>query len=148
MSSERLPGKVLMELGGRPALELLLSWLDAASEPAEVVVATSTDDSDDPIAEVVHRLGFASIRGPLDDVLERYRRAAERTKADAVVRITADCPLIDPAVVDLCVARWRDSDAAYVANVIPPRSFPTGMGTEVITASALVEAAAAIHAPL
>lgn len=141
MTSTRLPGKVLEPIAGRPALELQLERLTGAAQPAEVVVATSDDASDDSIEELASRRGLRAIRGPLADVLERYRLAAEHTEADAVVRLTGDCPLIDPALVDDCVERWRGSEADYVANVIEPRTFPVGMDTEVLSAAALRVAA-------
>jgi len=141
MTSTRLPGKVLADLGGLPVIERVLSRLSRARELDEIVVATSEDPSDDPLADVVERLGLAVVRGPLDDVLARYRLAAERHAADGVARVTADCPFVDPEVVDLVVRRWRESAADYVANVIEPRTFPKGLDTEVISRSALATAA-------
>lgn len=141
MTSTRLPGKVLEPIAGYPALELELERLTRATQPAEVVVATSVDPSDDPIEDLGRARGLRVVRGPLADVLERYRLASEQTAADAVVRLTGDCPLIDPAVVDECVRRWREGDAEYVANVIEPRTYPVGMDTEVISVAALRTAA-------
>lgn len=142
MTSTRLPGKVLEPIAGMPSLQLQLQRLARAGEPTETVLATSEDGSDDPVAELGRANGVRVIRGPLADVLARYRLAAELTAADAVVRLTGDCPLIDPAVVDDCVRRWRESEAEYVANVIEPRTYPVGMDTEVISSAALRAAAA------
>lgn len=139
MTSSRLPGKVLEDLGGEPVLRRVLGRLAGAVEVQEVVVATSDDPSDDAVAAAA---GVAVVRGPLEDVLERYRLAVAAHPCDAVVRVTADCPLIDPAVVDAVVRRWREGDEAYVANVIEPRTFPQGMDTEVVSADALAAAAA------
>jgi len=80
-------------------------------------------------------------RGPLHDVLERYRVAASAIEADAIVRITSDCPLIDPAVIDLVIAAWHESGADYATNRGEPRSYPVGMDTEVVLRSVLETAA-------
>jgi spore coat polysaccharide biosynthesis protein SpsF len=142
MSSTRLPGKVLTKLGEGTVLELLLRRLQAARELDEVVIATSDNGTDDPIVKAAGELGVSVFRGPLSDVLERFRLAAAATGADAVVRITADCPLLDPAVVDGVVARWRETRADYAANTLCPRSYPDGMDVEVISATALASVAA------
>lgn len=140
MSSTRLPGKVLADLGGRTVLGWVLGRLSDSRELAEVAVATSDDPGDDPVAEAARGHGARVVRGPLADVLSRYAIAARKLGAEGLVRITADCPLIDPAVVDEVVAEWRAGDAAYVANVIEPRTFPAGMDTEVTDAAALLAA--------
>jgi spore coat polysaccharide biosynthesis protein SpsF len=140
MTSTRLPGKVLADLEGEPALHILLKRLRRARELQGVVVATSTDPTDDPVAAAARQVGVTAFRGPLEDVLARYALVARALEPAAVVRITADCPLIDPDVVDRVVGRWRHGDESYVANVIPPRSFPVGMDTEVIDTPALLAA--------
>lgn len=140
MSSTRLPGKVLADLGGRPVLEWVVSRLRDSRELADVTVATSADSGDDAVADAAAALGAQVVRGPLDDVLGRYAIAARSLDSGGVVRITADCPLIDPAVVDEVVSEWRAGDADYVANVIEPRTYPVGMDTEVVTAAALLAA--------
>jgi spore coat polysaccharide biosynthesis protein SpsF len=137
MSSTRLPGKVLTRLGEWTTLELLLHRLRRAAQLDEIVVATSTDASDDPIAREADRLTVRVVRGSLTDVLTRYARASDAVDADAVVRITADCPLIDPDIVDEVVALWRDTGADYVSNILEPRSYPDGLDVEVISAEAL-----------
>ena len=147
MSSTRLPGKVLEQIGGSCVLDLLLLRLREASELQGVVVATSSDASDDPIARLTEAGGTPVVRGPLEDVLERYRLAAAEHPSDAVVRITADCPLVDPDVVDLVVRRWREGDEQYVANVIEPRTFPKGLDVEVVSHGALDAAAAEARDP-
>jgi spore coat polysaccharide biosynthesis protein SpsF (cytidylyltransferase family) len=103
MSSTRLPGKVLADLGGRPVLEWVVSRLRDSRELADVTVATSDEPDDDPVAEAAAGLGARVVRGPLADVLARYAIAARELGAQGLVRITADCPLIDPAVVDRVV---------------------------------------------
>jgi spore coat polysaccharide biosynthesis protein SpsF (cytidylyltransferase family) len=136
MSSTRLPRKVLADVGGQPALRLMLDRLSRSTEIDDLVVATSTDPTDDAIAD----LDLPVFRGPLADVLERFRLALEPRDADAVVRLTADCPLIDPEIVDAVVRRWRNGSETYVSN-IDPRTFPKGLDTEVVSREAIVTAA-------
>ena len=145
VSSTRLPGKVLLDLGGARVLELVLQRLGEARELQGIVLATSSDRSDDPVAKLGADRGVPVVRGPLEDVLERYRLAATEHRCDAVVRITADCPLVDPDVVDLVVRRWREGSEDYVANVIEPRTFPKGLDVEVVSPAALVTAAEEAH---
>jgi spore coat polysaccharide biosynthesis protein SpsF len=142
MSSSRLPGKVMTELtDGRRTLDLVIERLRRAQQPAMIAVATSKDPSDDPIAERAERLGVTVVRGPLDDVLERYRLTTVHLGCDAVVRITADCPLVMPELVDVLVDRWRAGTADYVANILEPRSFPKGLDIEILSREALLAAA-------
>ena len=148
MSSSRLPGKVLEDLGPAGTLELLWQRLARVTEAGAVAIATSTDPSDDPVAELAGELGAAVVRGPLDDVLERYRLAAAGLECDAIVRITADCPLAEPEVIDRLVAMWRADPALdYVWNTREPRSFPDGLDAEVVSRAALDEAAAETSEP-
>jgi spore coat polysaccharide biosynthesis protein SpsF (cytidylyltransferase family)/RimJ/RimL family protein N-acetyltransferase len=139
-SSVRFPRKVLADLEGRPVLARVLERVRRCSECASVAVATSIRPDDDAVARAAADEGVRVVRGPLDDVLERYRLAAEALAADAVVRITADCPLADPKVVDEVVRTFRASGADYVSNVRPP-TFPDGLDVEVISRPALERAA-------
>lgn len=146
MSSSRLPGKVLMDLGAGTALDLICRRLARAAEADALLIATSDAPSDDPIAEA--RLPVEVVRGPLDDVLERYRMAAEHAGCDGVVRITSDCPLAEPSLVDRLVRMWRDDDALdYVWNTHEPRSWPDGLDVEVVSRRALEQAAAETAEP-
>lgn len=147
MTSTRMPGKVLADLGGRSVLEWVLARVGAARELGRVVVATSDDPSDDPVAQAAAPLGASVVRGPLADVLGRYAIAARELGSEGIVRVTADCPLIDPAVVDEVVEAWREGGAAYVSNVIEPRTYPVGMDTEVVDADALLVADAEAREP-
>jgi spore coat polysaccharide biosynthesis protein SpsF len=137
MSSTRLPGKVLAELGPGTAIDLVVRRLLRARQLSGIVVATSTDTSDDALVTAVSASGTRVFRGPLDDVLARYALAAREVDADAVVRITADCPLVEPALVDRLVAMWRMREADYVANIVEPRTFPKGLDVEIVSRSAL-----------
>jgi spore coat polysaccharide biosynthesis protein SpsF (cytidylyltransferase family) len=148
MTSSRLPGKVLKDLGPGTTLELLVRRLGRLTETGAVVVATSVDESDDPVADLAGALGAHVVRGPLDDVLERYRLAASEVDCDGVVRITADCPLSEPEVIDRLVRMWREGDhLSYVWNTREPRSFPAGLDAEVVSRWALEEAATETRDP-
>jgi spore coat polysaccharide biosynthesis protein SpsF len=138
MGSTRLPGKVLAPLNGRPMLRFMLDRL--ASRPVgQVVVATSELDRDDPIAREAHNAGIPVVRGAEQDVLARFVRALENHPADAVVRLTADCPLVDPSIVVAVAEEHSRYAADYTTNVLP-RTFPKGLDVEVISASALRDA--------
>lgn len=136
MSSTRLPGKTLADLHGEPLLELLLRRLRRAVTVAEVIVATSLDPGDDAIAALAADLGAGVSRGSRDDVLGRMLGALGDRQGE-VVRITADCPLIDPRVLDATVERFRATPGCQYASNIQPRRFPDGLDVEVIDADAL-----------
>jgi spore coat polysaccharide biosynthesis protein SpsF len=141
MGSTRLPGKVLREVGGKPLLAYELERLCRVRLADEIVVATTTGDADTAVVELCGRLGVACTRGPEDDVLARYHAAAVAHGADVVVRITADCPVIDPAIVDEAIAAYRNAggELDYVSNGLED-SFPRGMDVEVLSMRALDEA--------
>ncbi|MEJ7743629.1 MAG: NTP transferase domain-containing protein [Nocardioidaceae bacterium] len=105
MGSSRLPGKVLLDLDGLPVLGWVLRALEAARGVDAIVVATSTLPGDDPIERYAAEVGVSCVRGSEDDVLARFAMALECHPADAVVRLTADCPLLDPALIDQVVSR-------------------------------------------
>ena len=142
MTSTRLPGKVLALIGEQPSLQLQIDRLRRARELDALAVATSEASSDDPIVDLCREMGIPVVRGPLLDVLERYRLAGEEFGAEGIVRLTADCPFIDPAVVDRVVARWRAGDEDFVGNCVEPRTYPVGMDTEVVSWAALRASAA------
>lgn len=136
MSSTRLPGKVLADVCGEPMLALLLRRLARARNVAEIRVATSARDDDDAIAALARSLGHGAYRGSLDDVLGRFAGAAAG-HAGPIVRITADCPLVDPGIVDAVIELFeRTPGCAYASNV-EPRTYPDGLDVEVISAAAL-----------
>ncbi|HET9159674.1 MAG TPA: glycosyltransferase family protein [Caulobacteraceae bacterium] len=140
-SSTRLPGKVLRDLVGAPMLERQIERVLRARRIGKLVVATSTDPSDDPIAELCDRLGVACHRGPLDDVLARFAGALEAFgPADHIVRLTGDCPLTDPEVIDATIARHLDAGADYTSNTLK-LTFPKGQDVEVMKAGRLAAAA-------
>src|SRR6185503_3906685 len=107
MSSSRLPGKILADIAGQPMLQHVFIRTSRAATVTETVFATTTDPSDDPVAEYCDFSGIPFTRGSLFDVLDRYYQAAKGAKADVVVRITADCPVIDPLLIDNAInAIW------------------------------------------
>ncbi len=143
MGSSRLPGKVLLDIAGQPMLARVVTRVRRASRLDDVQVATTTDGSDDPVAGFCDSMGIACTRGSLYDVLDRYYQAARRAKADVVVRITADCPVIDPALIDDCVQAHLDGAYDFTCNRLPPpwgRTYPIGLDTEVCTFAALERA--------
>jgi spore coat polysaccharide biosynthesis protein SpsF len=139
MSSKRLPGKVLKPLGSKPTLGYVLHQLSGARRVNNIVLATSVESSDDPIVLWARRAKVDCVRGNLTDVLDRYYQAAKRSEAETVVRITADCPLLDASVVDRCIERFLEGDCDYVSNVNPP-TFPDGLDNEVFSFEALERA--------
>ena len=137
MSSTRLPGKVLLPLAGREVLAHVLDRLDFCKTLDEVVVATSSDASDDVLAQWCRARGVGVFRGSLQDVLDRYYQCAIQHKATAVVRITADCPALDPALVDEVVRGFHAGghDLFYLGG-----EFPDGLDCQVFSFSALERA--------
>jgi spore coat polysaccharide biosynthesis protein SpsF (cytidylyltransferase family) len=140
MSSKRLPGKTLADVEGEPMLSLMLRRVGGAREIERVVVATSDQAEDDRIAELAVAMGTAVHRGDRADVLGRIMDATHG-HSGPVVRLTADCPLIDASVIDEVVLAFLDTpDCAYASNV-EPRTFPDGLDVEVIDAAKLAETA-------
>ena len=143
MSSTRLPGKVLKEIAGKPMLAWVVERARKAHTVSEVVIATTVEPSDDPIVSFCAQMGYACTRGSLEDVLDRYYQAARAYQADVVVRVTADCPLIDPAEIDHVVREYQRSGVDFAANRLPPpfgRTYPIGLDTEVCSFAALERA--------
>ena len=136
MGSTRLPNKVMREINNVPMIELLLRRLNKSKEINKIVVATSTDTCNETLVNHVNALGFECEQGSEDDVLERYVRAGEKHFADVVVRITGDCPLVDPEMVDDCVREFKRLKVDYYSNN-HPEIFPDGLDVEVVTLSAL-----------
>lgn len=140
MGSSRLPGKVLRPLAGRPVLGWMVRAAQSAAGVDEVVVATSTDPGDDAVADLAEELGVKVVRGSEDDVLSRFMLALEETQADAVVRLTADCPLADPALISSVVGLWRsDPSLDYTATTLV-RTLPRGLDVELASRAALERA--------
>jgi len=133
MGSTRLPGKVLADLAGKPMLTQQLIRLKQCTAVDDIVVATTVEYHDDRVVEVARKGGVSWFRGSEDDVLSRYVGAAHAARAEVIVRVTADCPLIDPAVTDRVICELLDHSECcdYACNVLP-RTYPRGLDTEVL----------------
>jgi spore coat polysaccharide biosynthesis protein SpsF len=143
MSSSRLPGKVLRLVGSQPMLARVVARASRARLVDEVMVATTTDPSDEPIAEYCEKAGITCFRGNLYDVLDRYYQAAKLSGASVIVRLTADCPFIDPEEIDRTITHFHLTCADFSANRLPPpfrRTTAIGMDTEVVSFVALERA--------
>lgn len=146
MGSTRLPGKVLAAIEGRSMLARVLERAGRSRLVDGIVVATTTSGDDDSVAAECHRLGVAVFRGSEEDVLERYHLAAGQFGADVVVRITGDCPLIDPEEIDRVVRGFLEEKPDYASNILE-RTLPRGLDTEAIARPALVTAHAEADEP-
>lgn len=136
MSSSRFPGKVLADLDGRPMIAVMLERVRRAEMLDEVAVITSIDPSDDPLADMLTAMGCPLFRGDLDDVLSRFVAAAAAFEASVIVRLTGDCPLADPAIIDAVVWLRAQANADYASNIDPP-SFADGLDVECCTRAVL-----------
>jgi glutamate-1-semialdehyde 2,1-aminomutase/spore coat polysaccharide biosynthesis protein SpsF len=146
LSSTRLPNKVLLPLKGRPVLEWVARAAQAIPGIDKVVIATSIGTDDDAVADWAKEFGIACHRGPLDDVLERFAQAARAENADIIMRLTGDCPLLDPQVCGEVLALLKRTGSAYASNASPP-SWPDGLDCEAFTRAALDAAAAEATRP-
>jgi spore coat polysaccharide biosynthesis protein SpsF len=146
MGSTRLPGKVLADIAGRPMLSYQLERLRRCRLVDSIVVATSVLPADEAIVAFCELESTAVVRGPEIDVLARFALAAKAASADTVVRVTADCPLLEPALVDQALRAFTAGDYDYLSNMRPP-TWPYGMAVEVMTRRALEEASAEAREP-
>jgi spore coat polysaccharide biosynthesis protein SpsF len=143
MSSSRLPGKVMLDLAGEPMLMRVVERVRLVKSIDTLVVATTLDPSDDPLETFCHQNDINCFRGSLPDVLDRFYQAAKIYQARIIVRITADCPLVDPGLVDETVRLFRTSGVDFAANRLPPpyqRTYPIGLDVEVCSFAALERA--------
>ncbi|MEK7246519.1 MAG: glycosyltransferase family protein [Pseudomonadota bacterium] len=140
MTSTRLPGKVLKEAVGKPMLELMIERLKRVPSLDGIVVATTTNAADAPVAALAEKLGVGVWRGSENDVLRRVLDAAIHHGIEVIVETTGDCPLIDPAAVEDCIRAYRAAKVDYVSNVLE-RSYPIGMDTQVFATSILADVA-------
>ena len=143
MSSSRLPGKILADIAGQPMLQRVFLRTSRAATVTETIFATTTDPSDDPVAEYCDFSGIPFTRGSLYDVLDRYYQTAKRARADFVVRITADCPVIDPALIDDVLNTLLEDEYDFVCNRLPSpwhRTYPIGLDVEACTFPVLEKA--------
>lgn len=139
MGSTRLPGKVLKQVNGKPLLQYQIERMKRSKLINDLVIATTEQDLEEPILELCTKLDVAVYRGSENDVLDRYYGAAQKYNADVIVRMTSDCPLIDPIIIDRVIQLYLDNEYDYVSNT-QIRSFPRGMDTEVFSIMRLAEA--------
>lgn len=131
VSSSRLPGKVLLPIQGKPMLQLHLERLGRLETVDELIVATSDGATDDPLAGLCRQLGVPCFRGSLDDVLDRFYQAAREYRPKHVVRLTGDCPLADPGLIDDIIRYHITGGYDYTSNTITP-TYPDGLDAEVV----------------
>ena len=136
MGSTRLPGKVMKEVKGRPLIGLIMDRVKRALTVSDVWLATSDQMLDDPLAKYAENQGYAVFRGNEENVLSRYVAVAETSRADVIVRICGDCPLIDPGLIDQVVRFFQSENVDYACNTLE-RSFPDGLDVEVFSRAAL-----------
>jgi len=142
MGSTRLPGKVLKVVEGKPLLEHLIDRLRFSKHIDKIVIATSVSKKDDVIEKLCKKLSVECFRGSESDVLDRYYQAAVKYSADVIIRITADCPVIDPILVDKMINSYKKKlgEYDYFSNVFPKRTYPRGLDVEMFTFNALKKA--------
>lgn len=147
MTSSRLPGKVMADFLGQPMLGYMLSRVKQAKHLDGIVVATTTNDTDDVVAEFCSRHGVGVFRGDEQDVLGRYASCARIHPAEQIVRLTADCPFADPTLIDKSIELLRDGGFDYVSNCVE-RTYPDGLDVEAMLADVLFEADKNADSPL
>ncbi len=141
MGSSRLPGKTLKLLGDKPLLWHVAERVKHAKLVDSVVIATTTSPDDDAIFSFYQEFGLACHRGSVENVMSRYYEAAKEQGATIVVRVTGDCPLVDPVTLDACIAAFQQGSWDYLSNALPgERSYPRGLDVEVFTFAALEKA--------
>ncbi len=139
MTSTRLPGKVFAKINGMPMIYWQIMRIREATRVDELVVATSTDESDDGLANFLEKEGFLVERGPLNDVLARFLQAVTRfDDFENIVRLTGDCPLVMPDIIDEMVTAFENSNIDYLSNSLEP-TFPDGLDIEIIRREALIK---------
>lgn len=138
-SSSRLPGKVMKDLLDEPMLYRQIERVSRSKHITRLIIATSNDQSDNPLEKMCHDKGINCFRGSLDDVLDRFYHAAEPFAPDHVIRLTGDCPLIDSDIIDSVIEMHLAHNNDYTSNTMPP-TFPDGLDVEIMTWSALVAA--------
>ncbi len=139
MTSSRLPGKIVKQVGGRPLLALMIERVRQARRIARVIIATTTNREDDVVAALGAELGVPVFRGSERHVLERFSQAAVRYSGEIIMRLTGDCPLIDPDLLDELVAFFGRGEYDYASNCLEP-TLPDGLDAEIFTRRALLEA--------
>ncbi|WP_328701180.1 glycosyltransferase family protein [Aquibacillus kalidii] len=136
MGSTRLPGKILMEVMGKPLIEYQIERINQTRSIDEVIIATTTKSEDDSIVNLCNKRKINFFRGSEEDVLSRFYDTAVKYNVDVIVRLTSDCPLIDPEVIDRTVYYFLNNSFDYVSNTVN-RKYPRGLDVEVLTMNTL-----------
>lgn len=144
IGSTRLPGKALLDIAGRPMLLHVIERMQRSEEIDKIVVATTHNERDDEIEDFCKKHEVSFYRGSENDVLDRYYQCAKEYAADIVVRVTSDCPLIDPRVVDMVINEYKKGESDYSSNIVE-RTYPRGMDVEVFSFKALAKAHREAH---
>ncbi len=131
MSSSRLPGKVMMEMNGKPMIYWQIQRILRSESVSSLVVATSIDPSDDALVSFLEEKSISVFRGELDNVLSRFIQVSEKYRHDAIIRLTGDCPLVMPELIDQMVGAFYEQDVDYLSNTLEP-TFPDGLDIEII----------------
>lgn len=139
MGSSRLPGKIMKKILGKPMIDYVLERISKSSLISEVIIATSDKEENNYFIKYLESKGVKYYIGDEEDVLSRYYYAAKKFNVENIVRITADCPLIDPLIVDNTIRKYFEDSVEYASNIFP-RSFPKGLDTEVFSFKALEKA--------
>lgn len=142
MGSTRLPGKVLMKINNKPLLQFMIERVSLSKLVDKIIIATTIESKDDPIEEFCTENNLNVYRGSEDDVLDRYYQAAKLHNPKTVIRLTADCPLCDPEIIDQTIKLFQDKSVDYAANTCPPeeKKYPDGSDVEVFSFEALKRA--------
>ncbi len=140
MTSTRLPGKIVLPVMGRPMLDLLIERLKRVHSLDGIIVATTSNPTDDVVEQLTQRIGIGCFRGSEDDVLGRVLGAAKKYQVDVIVEITGDCPLIDPEIVEKLIGIFHSGNHDYVSNVLKP-TYPVGMDIQIFSTAVLQKVA-------
>lgn len=140
MTSSRLPGKVLLAIAGKPALQMQIERVGRSEYLDDICIATTTNSTDDSIVALAQKLGAEHFRGSEGDVLSRVLGAAQAQKAEVIVQLTGDCPFTDPALVDRAIEEFFSGDYDYASNIIRP-TFPNGFDVQVFPTAVLADVA-------
>ena len=146
MGSTRLPGKVMKKVNGKSLIEILFHRLSNSKKLDKIILATSKNSEDDSLAQMIEKLGFDVFRGSENDVLNRYFEAAKKYQPQTIVRITGDCPIIDPSIIDEAISSFEEENADYASNTDPP-TYPDGLDVEVFSFNSLMKANESARTP-
>jgi len=138
VNSTRLPSKILLPINGIPLIELLLNRVGKSKLINKVILATSKNSINDPLIKISQKLGYNFFKGDEKDVLSRYLSISKKYGAKIIVRITGDCPLVDPAIIDKMIEIYKKNNYDYISNTLPP-SFPDGLDVEVFSRTSLIK---------